>query len=368
MVKIIVKAKRFLKQYYEKAIQHPKILIALGFLIAVIIFSWFLLWFPQFQVSKFGITNPKDLAEIENSYRATLAQVFGGLVILLGLYFTWKNLVTAKENQITERFTRAIDQLGNEKIEIRLGGIYALERISKESNTDYWAIVKILTAYVREKSLIHEEQNEDKRISTDIQVILEVLFKHEHPYTDIIDLQNVNLKEAQLFRTHLEWVNLEKANLESADIAASNLESAHLEEANLKRAYLSGSNLKWAKLRGSNLERAILSGADLEEAKLVKTNLRMASLNGANLKKATFKDADLTNADLQGTDLREAFFLTPDQLSKARSLYNTKLDEDLNNILRDKYPELFENPLTEEEIKKRMDILVFLGFVPNTRD
>src|SRR3954471_10607316 len=42
------------------------------------------------------------------------------------------------QGQITERFTRAIDQLGatddkgNKRLEIRLGGIYALERISRD--------------------------------------------------------------------------------------------------------------------------------------------------------------------------------------------------------------------------------------------
>jgi hypothetical protein len=67
---------------------------------------------------------------MENSYRATLAQILGGIAVGIGIYFAWGNLITAREGQITERFTRAIDQLGNPSIEIRLGGIYALERIS----------------------------------------------------------------------------------------------------------------------------------------------------------------------------------------------------------------------------------------------
>ena len=69
-----------------------------------------------------------------------------------------KNVQVAHERQITERFTRAIEQLrqrheyGKKILEIRLGGIYALERIAKDSKKDHWTIMEILTAYVRENS------------------------------------------------------------------------------------------------------------------------------------------------------------------------------------------------------------------------
>lgn len=77
-----------------------------------------------------------------------MAQIFGGVAIAIGIYYTWGYLTTAREGQITERFTRAVDQLGNDKLEIRLGGIHALERIADESNRDYWPIMEILTAYI----------------------------------------------------------------------------------------------------------------------------------------------------------------------------------------------------------------------------
>ena len=40
------------------------------------------------------------------------AQVLGGTALLSGLYFTWRTWQTNREGQITDRFTRAIDQLG----------------------------------------------------------------------------------------------------------------------------------------------------------------------------------------------------------------------------------------------------------------
>src|SRR5215210_8302934 len=112
-------------------------------------------------------TQRKDFAQL-------MAQIAGGLALLFGLYFTWRRveisqrtLETQQDQQVTERFTRAIDQLGattddNEskpKLEIRLGGIYALERIAKDSpatrvspGRDYSTVMEVLTAYVRENA------------------------------------------------------------------------------------------------------------------------------------------------------------------------------------------------------------------------
>jgi len=154
-----------LSEIYEKANQYSKTSLVITILFIVFLLLAFQ-YIPHYQVAQFNITNQKDLADAENSYRATLAQIFGGVAIGIGLYYTWRrigiaeedlkatqeNLKIAQEGQITERFTRAIEQLGNEKIEIRLGGIYALNRIANESKTDYWSIIEILTAYVRKNS------------------------------------------------------------------------------------------------------------------------------------------------------------------------------------------------------------------------
>ena len=57
-----------------------------------------------------------------------------------------------REGQITERFTHAIDQLGNTGVDVRLGGIYALERIANDSPRDRETIFEVLAAFIRERS------------------------------------------------------------------------------------------------------------------------------------------------------------------------------------------------------------------------
>src|SRR6185437_5342840 len=89
------------------------------------------------------------------------------------------NIRVAEEGKITDRFSKAIEQLGSKKLEIRLGGIYALERIANDSERDHWPVMEVLTAYVRENAPSRrkpgqpsEQQPPDKRPSTDIQAIL----------------------------------------------------------------------------------------------------------------------------------------------------------------------------------------------------
>ena len=46
------------------------------------------------------------------------------------------------QRRITESFTKAIEHLGSDNLQVRLGGIYTLERISRESELDYWPVTR----------------------------------------------------------------------------------------------------------------------------------------------------------------------------------------------------------------------------------
>ncbi|MBV9163071.1 MAG: hypothetical protein JO281_16280, partial [Pseudonocardiales bacterium] len=55
----------------------------------------------------------------------------------------------AAEQRITELYTRAVDQLGAEKAPVRLGGLYALERLAQNNPTQRQTIVNVICAYLR---------------------------------------------------------------------------------------------------------------------------------------------------------------------------------------------------------------------------
>ncbi|WP_405392416.1 hypothetical protein OG596_34145 [Streptomyces sp. NBC_01102] len=50
----------------------------------------------------------------------------------------------AKEGQITDRYTAAVGNLGEDKVDVRLGGIYALERIMQDSGRNQPTITNVL--------------------------------------------------------------------------------------------------------------------------------------------------------------------------------------------------------------------------------
>jgi hypothetical protein len=58
----------------------------------------------------------------------------------------------SREGHITDRYSKAVEQLGSEKIEVRLGGIYALERLMQDNPPDQRTIMEALAAYVRQHS------------------------------------------------------------------------------------------------------------------------------------------------------------------------------------------------------------------------
>ena len=182
--------------------------------------------------------------------QVTLVQIITGLLVLVGLYWTSRRVLAAEENvrvaeegHITERFTRAIEQLGDDKMAIRLGGIYALERIAKDSEKDHGPIMEVLTAYVREKAskLRVDALRAAERPPTDIQATLTVIGRRKT--TDIKRLDDF----LDLTNTHLAGVALYEANLSGANLSGALLIGVNLHEAGLYEANLSGADLIGAK-------------------------------------------------------------------------------------------------------------------------
>jgi hypothetical protein len=84
-------------------------------------------------VSSDDVPNAAQRLKLQNDVRTTGVQLLGGVVLALGAFLTARTIRVIREGQITERFTRAIDHLGSGELDVRLGGIYALERIARDS-------------------------------------------------------------------------------------------------------------------------------------------------------------------------------------------------------------------------------------------
>ncbi|MGR7028213.1 pentapeptide repeat-containing protein [Geodermatophilus sp. URMC 62] len=230
-----------------------------------------------------------------------------GLVALLaaigaagGLAYTARTYRLSREGHITDRYSKAVDQLASEKIEARLGGIYALERLMRDSPADQPTIMETLAAFVR----VHAP-----RTSPDTPTDGTSPSVPDHPAGDVQAVLTV------LGRRHTIWgeppIDLRGTKLTGFSLYKASLNDANLQGADLTNVYLIGADLTGAWLAGANL-----IGADLRGANLIKADLSWANLTGA----------DLDGADLRGTILFRAT-MTRGSLSEEQWAYSVYNDE-----------------------------------------
>lgn len=249
------------------------------------------------------------------SCRARLLQGIGGLLFLATAFFTWQQLKVSRENQTTEQFTKAIDHLGSDQMDVRVGGIYALERIARASKhgRERGPILEILTSYVRQhaakeiteaqsnsmmntwfrrlrvsKDGIRQQHYSDPSkippLDADVNAALLVLARRTSAKDDAtLQLASTDLRRAMLAIPRVEVAQLSRVNMQEVLLPRSNLQNADLTHADLWQADLRWSNLKGAILRHAYLQDADLRHAEMQAAKLQGADLTGAKLDGAKL-------------------------------------------------------------------------------------
>lgn len=312
---------------------------------------------PQYQVAPLqqrmkAVSNREKLADLEkerialeNSIRTGMIQAIGGMLVAITAFIAYKNYRAALEKNTAERFSKAVEHLGNDNVYVRIGGIYALEQVTRDAaETYYGPVMETLTAYVREKSPYQPEGERRPRrrvgsvlqaqpsanptnvplLAADIQAVMIVLARRKsserHGKKYPLDLQatnlgrlqlppGANLQEIDFSNVNLQGAVLEGANLQAAMLLSANLQAARLENANLQAAMLIEANLQGARLRKANLREAELVGANLQGARLENANLQQVDLAGADLQTATLLGANLQAATLELTNLKDAILL-----------------------------------------------------------
>ncbi|GGD41588.1 pentapeptide repeat-containing protein [Sinisalibacter lacisalsi] len=309
-----------------------------------------------------------------------LAAVFGAP------FLVWRSLVAqrqtdiAEQSQITDRINKAVENLAATRVlhdaegrqftepnlEVRIGAIYALERIAQDSLRDHVQIMEILTAYVRENAKAEdaedsprarwraafeapEVQHKDNaakaayahqetdltdatsleairdwarslKCRTDIQAALTVIGRRSATQ---IERETADTRQSDKgFRLDLLATNLQGADLSNLDFKSARLSGAHLEGAKLNKAHMEGSDLFKAHMEGADLFKAHLEGADLFGAHLEEAVLLGTHLDGANL----------SRAHLEGSDLRWAQLDHATSFTKAVMTHAAVKNVDLSNI------------------------------------
>ncbi|CCI30849.1 pentapeptide repeat-containing protein [Microcystis sp. T1-4] len=333
-----------------------RLLLSLQSLVRV---AWKLLIFPFWlfqQIPGLFAREDKDSRTFAIDVVKTIISALGLIATLfagIGLFVNYLNSQAERqliqERLITERFSKAVEQIGNNKEEVVIGGIYSLERIAKDSPKDQWTIMEVLTSYIRKNSPIPsniEQLKPEERqkvleklpsVSIPVQAALTVIgrrkVENDQAGDNLAETTDSNkIKILDLSRTNLRGANLNRANLDGANLNRANLDGANLNGANLNRANLYRANLNEAYLYRAYLNEAILWGAKLNGAYLNEANLNGAELNGAYLNGADLNRANLYGAILWGAILWGAE-VDPKQIKSAcfweRAIYTeANWDED----------------------------------------
>ena len=150
---------------------------------------------------------------------AVFGAIVGAIAVLLGgvlNYFTQtkvqeRQLKVLREGQFTDFITRAIDQLGSDNIDVRLGGVWVLERLV-ESSPDEWRLLSaVLTAYVQNhapwppradrqppEGTPRGELQPLRSWAPDVQAVLTVLARRGAWPGEQLNLVSVDLRMAEL--------------------------------------------------------------------------------------------------------------------------------------------------------------------------
>ncbi len=249
----------------------------------------------------------------------------------------------AQETSRNTLFTKAVEQLGamrEERVkeetrdaagavtgsketirlrpntEVRLGAIYALEKLAREDLDMHWPIMETLCAYVRENAGPARQWNEDEGVdfegwihglkppTVDVQAAITVIGRRSNAQQDYErkrredrggDAWKLDFRGAHLARVNLAGMSLATAMFDGCALylvsaRAVDLRETSLVRAHLEGAWLEGGRFEGARLTQANLERAWLEGAHLEGAWLWRTNLTDAFVAGVDLARTNALD------------------------------------------------------------------------------
>ena len=252
-------------------------------------------------------------------------------------------------------------------LEVRIGAIYALERIAQDSDRDHVQIMEILCAYIRQNApapaedkwpelemkdgedegplesdwkerlkAFRQAQNEAKKnlkpredIQTALTVIgrrspkqrrleagrgVEAPFPFDTPCPEYHgpdeDHDPVALTaysdNLEIWQKSLQAYDGYRLDLRGADLRGTDLSGADLKGARLTGTYLHGADLGRVHLQGADMEATRLQGAFLGLAHLQGADLEAARLQGAVLRGARLHRAHLWQTRLQEADLTRA--------------------------------------------------------------
>ena len=257
---------------------------------------------------------------------------------------------TAQQGLLNERYQKGAEMLGSEILSVRLGGIYALQRLAEECPEQYHIQnMRLFCAFVRfptkdqslESGQMEIEPHTLLGIRQDIEAVMKAVGSRAKPLITLertdsfrLDLRGADLPRAQLLDADLSNAYFHHSKFPGARFANTNLSGAFFNYADLSGAEFRDVNFTGTSLFRAKLKCAMLQNADLPRGDFDYADLSGANLLRANLSGAYFQEAIVTNAWLECANLSGAHFLHANlcgaRLMKANLSGANFLEADLN--------------------------------------
>ena len=240
--------------------------------------------------------------------------VLGGAVAILLAF--WRSV--EERSLLNERYQKGAEMLGSDLLSVRLGGIYALQRLAEDQPERYHLqIMRLFCAFVRHPTAEESPTGSEGGSGTASEVAQGQADDPREPPEDVQAVMTA-IGSRSGRRIRLEKDEGYRLDLRRVDLRGATLRRAILSNADFTRARLSGVDFAEADLSGANLTLADLSC--LPDSKADRNRAAMAAVLGhheswvtimiaVDLSGANLFCADLTNAVLRRANLSGAILV-----------------------------------------------------------
>ncbi|ATG39842.1 pentapeptide repeat-containing protein [Phaeobacter piscinae] len=343
-----------------------------------------------------GMSNSGRFALVRlTAITATTGAVIAFPLTLIKVKLTRDANDTTVQSQITDRINKAVEGLGAEKtvkrqrhdqdgnptyekdtkgsrdyskpvfvetsepnLEVRIGSIFALERIARESPDFHVQVMEILCAYVRLNSPVttagsiprdlepSERGKLRKKVTKpriDIQMVIKVIGNRR--------AKNLGLEVSAGFTLDLSETNLQQAELvgnwRNTNFSDSALDFVVMNDADLSNSNLGRVKLSRASWRGTNLDGSNLLGAQVMHTDLGSQHTPVAPLFDAKGMPPMFHGCIFRNQSYWGS----TFSITASDTMFRRCTFDRQgqVDDLINENTSNRFPECALRTVTLEQ-------------------
>src|SRR5450759_2058280 len=141
-----------------------------------------------------------QIKDLENKFRLTIAQIFGGIIILFGAYATIKSIDENQKKRLRENFNEAVLNLSSTESNSdlkKVASVYIIESVSKELSDEYYKTSMEIFSYYLNMN-VNRKNSTDSTTSLVINSIFDVFGNQKHinyngKYS-FLEFKDLNLK------------------------------------------------------------------------------------------------------------------------------------------------------------------------------